>query len=190
MVKTAHRAEGFTLAELLIALAFFMILSAMGFALTGVAAPSIRTDGQVNRVIGLLQVARETAITRQRDVEVRIDLEANSITVLRHEGEDEVPMSLLVLEGGVQLMQFDGMGDTPQEFGDATAADFGGSAALIFAPDGSFVGDDDLPLDGTLFFGMPDRTETARAVTLTGTTGRPRLYRWLSQGDGSEWVLR
>jgi len=66
------------LTELLIAVAFFMIISAMGFALTGVAAPSIRTDGQVNRVIGLLQVARETAITRQRDVEVRIDLEGTS----------------------------------------------------------------------------------------------------------------
>jgi len=178
------------LTELLIAVAFFMIISAMGFALTGVAAPSIRTDGQVNRVIGLLQVARETAITRQRDVEVRIDLEGNSLTVLRHEDDDEVPMSLLVLEGGVQLMQFESLGDTPQAFGNDDAADFGGSATLIFSPDGSFVGDDDLPLDGTLFFGMPDRTETARAVTLTGTTGRPRLYRWLSHGDDSEWVLR
>lgn len=178
-----HR--GFTLAELLIASAFFMTVSGIGVALIGSALPSVRTDGEVNRLIGLLQVARETALTRQRDVEVRIDAGTNSVLVVRHEEGTEVPIRQLFFEYNVSFRQFAGMGDTPDGYGAAAPVDFGGAVSMTFAPDGSFLADDDLPLNGTVFLGVAGRPETARALTLTGTTARARTYAW----NGS-WVAR
>ena len=182
--------RGFTLAELLIASGFFMTLSGMGVAVLGSAVPSVRTDGQMNRLVTVLQVARETAITRQRDVEVRIDEEASSITLVRHDEDGEVPIRSIVFEYGVKLHKFDGMGDTPEEYGDAGAADFGGAASLIFAPDGSFVANDNMPLNGTFFLGMDGKPDTARAVTLTGATARPRKYIWRTVAGDGDWVAR
>lgn len=180
--------RGFTLAELLIASAFLMTASGIGMALLGSALPSVRTDGEVNRLIGLLQVARETAITRQRDVEVRIDLDTNSVLIVRHDEDVEVPVRQLIFEYNVSFLQFGGMGDTPEGYGDASAVDFGDAVSMVFAPDGSFLAEDDVPLNGTFFLGVRGRTETARAVTLTGATARARLY--ARAGGGSGWAAR
>ncbi len=180
--------RGFTLAELLVASAFFMTVSGMGVALLGSALPSVRTDGEVNRLIGLLQVARETAITRQRDVEVRVDPDTNSVLIVRHEEGVEVPVRQLIFEYNVSFLQFDGMGDTPETYGDASAVDFGGAVSMTFAPDGSFLAEDNVPLNGTFYLGVAGRPETARAVTLTGATARARLYAWAA--DGAGWTAR
>jgi type II secretory pathway pseudopilin PulG len=179
-------ARGFTLVEMLVATAFFMTVTGMAMALLGSALPSIRADTEANRLISMLQVARETAIARQRDVEVRIDEDTEAIRLVRIDEGVEVPMAGLVFENRMSLLQFDGMGDTPDGFGDDDRVDFGGADALIFAPDGSFIADDDVPLNGTFFLGISGKPETARAVTITGTTGRPRLYRWQTGG----WVAR
>ncbi len=183
--------RGFTLAELLISSTLFMTISGMGMALFGSAVPAIRTDGEVNRLISLLQVAREDAIARQRDVEVRINVDENSLLLVRHDDGVEVPVRQLSFEYGVAFEKFDGMGDTPDAYGDAGAVDFGGAVSLTFAPDGSFVADDSVPLNGTIFLGVPGKPETARAITLTGTTARARFYSWHpSDGSATGWVPR
>jgi prepilin-type N-terminal cleavage/methylation domain-containing protein len=178
--------RGFTLVELLVATAFFTVVSGMAIALLGTALPSVRTDGEINRLIGLLQVARETAITRQRDVEVRIDEATNSVLMIRHEGDVEVPVRQLFFEYDVAFVKFDDMGDTPEEYGDDGAVNFGDATSMTFAPDGSFLAEDDVPLNGTIFLGVPGRPETARALTLTGATARTRLY----GRAGAGWTAR
>ncbi|MGE0864556.1 MAG: Tfp pilus assembly protein FimT/FimU [Vicinamibacterales bacterium] len=180
--------RGFTLAELLVAGAFFMTVTGVGMALLGSALPSVRTDGEVNRLIGILQLARETAITRQRDVEVRIDPDDNSVLVVRHEEDEEVPVRQLIFEYNVSFVQFAGMGDSPDGYGAASAVDFGEAESMIFAPDGSFLAEDNVPLNGTFFLGVAGRPETARALTVTGATARPRLYAWAA--DGAGWMAR
>jgi hypothetical protein len=54
----------------------------------------------------------------------------------------------------------------------------------MFGPDGSFVDPTGVPVNGTVFLGVPGQVETARAVTVFGSTGRVRGYRWI----GSAWV--
>lgn len=178
--------RGFTLAELLVATAFFMTVSGMGMAVLGSALPSLRVDGEANRLIGILQVARETAITRQRDVEVRIDADANSVLIVRHDEGVEIPIRQVIFESNVVFAQFSGMGDTPDAFGAAQAVDFGDADSMTFAPDGSFLAEDNVPLNGTFFLGIPGHRETARAVTLTGATARARLYAWATD----HWTSR
>jgi type II secretory pathway pseudopilin PulG len=182
--------RGFTLTELVITITFFLTVSGMALALIGSALPSVRTDGEVNRLIGLLQLARETAIMRQRDVELRIDTDTNSVLIVRHEGETEVPVSQLFFEYNVTFRKFAGMGDTPEEYGGDGPVNFGDSESLTFAPDGSFLADDDVALNGTIFLGVEGKQETARAIALTGTTARARLYSWNASGSPAAWVPR
>lgn len=188
-----RREHGFTLVELLAAAVLFVTMSAVGLALLGSVVPSVRTDGQVSRVLSELRRARDLAMGRQRYVELRYDAGTSTIsTVLIDDGGVERPIEQVVFEYNVKLTQFDGMGDTPDGFGSSSAADFGSALQLFFAPDGSFVDETDVPVNGTFFLGMEGRRETGRAVTITGSTGRARFYKWVPSNERWEggWVAR
>ena len=79
-----------------------------------------------------------------------------------------------------------GVPDSPDAFGNATAFDFGGAAIVQFLADGSLADGGAIPLNGTIFLGAPDTVLSARAVTVTGATGRAMAYRW----NGSRWEER
>lgn len=185
-------ARGLTLIELQIALALFLIMTAMAMAGVNAALPSIRVDSEVSRVMGLLQTAREMAIAKQRDVEVRFDTAAHTVFLLRHEGDVEVPMTTLVFESKVRFTQFAGMGDTPEGFGASELVDFGGADVLMFISDGSFVDEAGIPVNGSIYLGIEEHRETARAITLTGSTARARFYKWSPPSESWEggWSAR
>jgi len=61
---------------------------------------------------------------------------------------------------------------------------FRGSTLLMFLSDGTFVDAQGNPLNGSVFLGLNNHPETARAVTVLGATGRVRGYRW----TGSRWI--
>src|SRR6266850_1667344 len=48
---------------------------------------------------------------------------------------------------------------------------------------GSLVDQDGLTLNGTVFVALPNDKQSARAVTIFGSTGRVRGFRW----DGGSW---
>ena len=175
--------RGFSLAELLAVVAILMTMSAMASALLISSVAMTRADSQAHRLVGLFQLARETAIMRQRDIELVFDVPTNRARLILHDGGAQTPIREVSLEHGVAFRQFGGVPDTPDGFGATTAIDFGGAPRLIFISDGSFVGTDDLPLNGTVYLGMAGRPETARAVTVTGATARARMYRW----SGTWW---
>lgn len=184
VMKTAQRAEGFTLTELLMALAFFMILSATGTALFGSVTPSMRVNGQVNRVLSLMQNGRENAITKQRNHLIRFDEVGHRVELFRLEDGDEIPVETVAFEYGVQLFKFEGAVDTPDGYGGDSAVDFGEAAALMFNSEGSLVDESEIPTNGTIFLQIPNSGLTARAITITGSTGRARFYVW---NGNAEW---
>lgn len=186
---TSHR--GFSAPELLIAVALFTTITGMSVALVSSAVPSIRSDGQVDRLVGMLQVARETAITRQRNIELRFDEQANIVRLIRHDDGVEVLTQEVAFEYGVRLYKSADTDDTPEQNGDAGPVNFGGALSMTFVPDGSFVAQDGVPLNGTIFMGIEHRLDAARAVVLTGTTARVRVYRWSGPaGAAGDWVTR
>jgi len=176
------RERGFTLVEMIIAAAVFMVMSAVGLALLSPAITGARTDSEIKRVIGVLRIARETAITRQRDVELRIDEAAGILRLVRIEEDGEFPFLEMTLEGRVRFLRFDGMGDAPDGPAGDGAVEFGDSARLLFISDGSLVDETDLPVNGSMYFGIAEAPFSARAVTLTGTTARARSFRWNEDG--------
>ena len=181
---------GFTLVELLMVVAVGGTLagiSIMGFAN---AATSIRGDNGMVQVMSQLRMARDLAINQRRAMEVEF-LAPNEIRITRQ----DIPagttlMNQFFLEGTVQFLQFSGVPDTPDGFGDSDEIDFGGgpSQQIGFLGDGMLVDLSNpaiagMPVSGTVFLGIPNQPGSARAVTVFGGTGRVRGYTWIA----NEW---
>jgi hypothetical protein len=89
----------------------------------------------------------------------------------------------------MQFYVFAAVSDTPDGYGHAAAIEFEGQnggpvGGMFFQSDGELVdGATYLPINGTVFLGVPGTTATARAVTVMGTTGRVRGWK----GSGASW---
>lgn len=179
---------GFTLIELLMVVtvgATLAGISVMGFAS---AATSIRGSNGMVQVMSQLRMARGLAINQRRAIEVQF-IAPNEIRIIRQEVPSGTTLlNQFFLEGTVQFVQFSGVPDTPDGFGNSSAVDFGGVNDFGFLGDGMLV---DLsnpvaagtPISGTVFLGIPNQPASARAVTVFGGTGRVRGYTWIA----NEW---
>ena len=181
---------GFTLVELLMVVAVGGTLAGMSIMGFANAATSIRGDNGMIQVMSQLRMARDLAINQRRAMEVEF-LAPNEIRIVRQDIlAGTTLMNQFFLEGTVQFLQFSGVPDTPDGFGDSDAIDFGGNQnqQIGFVGDGMLV---DLsnpavagtPISGTVFLGVPNQSASARAVTVFGGTGRVRGYTWIA----SEW---
>ena len=77
------------------------------------------------------------------------------------------------------------MPDTPDAFGINSAIDFGAAVNIKFNPDGSLVNEVGASTNGSVFLSRPTENRSVRAITVLGSTGRIRGYRW----DGSAWRI-
>jgi hypothetical protein len=78
-----------------------------------------------------------------------------------------------------------GLPDTPDAFGRTKALDFGSSTFVRFTPDGTLTDQDGGVVNGTVYMAQAGATRSARAITVLGSTGRIRAYKW----DGKAWKL-
>jgi Tfp pilus assembly protein FimT len=176
--------NGYTMVEVCI-MAAIMVVTA-GFAFLGVEGILKRVEGDsaLNLVVSQLRRGRELAIAQRRNIELRF-LGSNQIELLRLDiPNGSTALSTVSLENGVEFQLFHEVPDTPDHFGNATSINFGESETLTFLSDGTLVNAQGDPINGSIFFGLADHPETARAVTIIGATGRVRGYRW----TGEEWV--
>jgi Tfp pilus assembly protein FimT len=175
---------GFSLVEMCLVAALACIVG--GFAVLNINAmmPGLRTNEAMYLTMAQLRSARETAIAQRRNVEIRF-LDNNRIQVVRHElPAGETILNDVNLSYRCEFRLFDGIPDSPDTFGNAAAVDFGSANILLFLSDGTLVDEQNNPLSGSVFIGLPDKPETARVITILGATGRVRSYRW----DGSSWI--
>jgi prepilin-type N-terminal cleavage/methylation domain-containing protein len=180
--RKGQNQSGFSLIEMLIVVVILLIVMAMALMATRAIQANLRANAGLNQVVGLLRAARETSISERRNVRVEF-LGANRIRLTRQ----EVPVGTTVirdvnLENNIQFMLTPGVGDTPDLFGNPTAVSFGGTPSMMFMSDGTFVDANGNPLNGSVFLGVPNQPEMARAVTIVGATGRIRGYRWTGGG--------
>lgn len=176
--------RGFTVLELVMAMGLFVVMSATTVMVTNSVLPGIRADGQARRLMALMNYARDLAISTRRDIELQFDTQDATATIVRMDAGLGTPIQTVFFEYDVKFMQFSGLGDTPDGYGADDVVDFGDSARVIFEPDGSVVDETGLPTNGTVFLGIRGSVQAARAVTLTGTTARPRMYRYSRAGGG------
>jgi Tfp pilus assembly protein FimT len=180
-----HRRKraGFSAIELTASISALVVVA--GFAVVSIqgARLGIQANGALDQVVAQLHTARELAMAERRSYQILFQ-PPNQIQLRQLElpsiFTDFRPVSL---GAAAQFTLLAGLPDTPQGFGNVRAIDFGKTPTVAFASDGRLVDSAGEPVNGTVFLGIPERPETARAVTVEGATGRITAYHW----TGSAW---
>lgn len=176
---------GFSLLELMMVVGLTGLVTAIAVMQIGNTRESLQGDGGMRVVLSHFNSARQLAISQRRYMRVSLT-SPNLVEVIR---EDTTGTTTTLysasLEGGVQFMLVTGLPDTPDAFGNSSAVDFGAVTNVKFAPDGTLVNQDGQTTNGSVFLAMPNMPLSARAVTVLGSTGRVRGYRW----TGAVWKV-
>jgi type II secretory pathway pseudopilin PulG len=183
-VDRSSAPNGYTMVEVCVVLAVMVVTA--GFAFLGIEGILKRVEGDsaLNMVVSQLRRGRELAIAQRRNIEIHFTGD-NQIELRRIDiPGGNTSLSTVSLEYGVEFLVYNGIPDTPDGFGNAASVDFGTATTMTFLSDGTLVNAQGDPVNGSVFFGLANHPETARAVTIIGGTGRVRGYRW----TGQEWV--
>ncbi len=173
---------GLSLVELLVVVSVAGVMLAIAVPSVGTAFADARANAAMRAVQGHLRTARDEAMKSRRAVEVQF-VGTNQLQSTRLDGATRRVVASTVLEHSMRFLLTPGVPDTPDAFGQGGAIDFGGPTTVFFQPEGSLADDTGLPVSGTVYLGITDRTLSARAVTVLGPTGRVEAYRW----DGRAW---
>lgn len=183
MRRATHANPGFTLVELLVVVALASIFGGIAVVAIASAMTTARGDAAMAQVIGALRTGREAAIAQGRTVELRVDSPRRLRLVRIDPPDGETVLVGIGLENGARFQLDENVPDTPDAFGNAGAVDFGDAETLRFLPDSAFADESDVPVNGTLFVGVPGDRNSMRAVTITGASARAQGWRW----TGSRW---
>ena len=176
---------GFTLAEMLVVVALIAIGFGVAIPVTMEMVKRAKNDSSVVVAHTFIGAARDRAVAERRNIELTF-LPPNRIIAERI----EVPSGLktqvgeMRLEGGQEFVKYSGVSDTPDAFGAAAAIAFTGTAPVMFTSDVSLIDSAGDVTNGSLFMGVPNRPESARAVTVFGVTGLLRTWKW----RGASWL--
>ena len=178
--------HGYSLIETIFVLGIMSVVGGMATMQIAVARPAMKGDGAMRVVMAQMRTARELAITQRRYVRV-VFSSPGAVQLLLEEvpAPSTTAIGSTQLEGGVGFNLVTAVPDTPDAFGKAAALDFGVVTNIKFTPDGTLVNQDGATVNGTVFLAIPSQAQSARAVTVLGSTGRIRGYRW----DGRGWRL-
>ena len=174
---------GFTLIEMMLVVCVMGIIAAMASFQIGSVRPGMQGDAAMRAVMAELNGAREMAIAQRRYMEISF-VGTNRIQVIRHDlPNGTTTLRDVAFESGIEYGLIAGIGDTPDAFGNGSATSFGAAVAIMFSTDGSLIDNAGAPVNGTVFVTIPGVNLSFRAITVLGSTGRVRGYKWI----GSQW---
>ena len=179
--------EGFSAIELLMTVGIMGVLMSMAVFQIGQSLPGYRGDGAMRIVAAQFNTARELAITQRRNMRV-VFTNPNQLQIVREEATNPLTTTIIgsvLLESGAGFNLVTGVPDTPDAFGNSSATYFGTATLVRFGTEGTLMDQNGLTINGSVFVSIPKQSRSLRAVTILGTTGRVRGYRW----DGTRWKL-
>ena len=185
--KLERKQEGFSAIETLVVIAIISVVLAMALIKWMTILPNAKANSAMDQLLYRLRSAREQAIAHRHAVQVQF-VGSNQLTVSEIWLVGTPPPAVTyTFEGGAQYMLMPGVPDTPMGFGNSAAVYFenlsGGPPVMEFSTTGAFIDGGNTFVNGTVFLGMPGVTQSARAVTVLGATGRVREYHY----DGNQW---
>jgi type II secretory pathway pseudopilin PulG len=179
------RNVGFSLIETMVVIALIMVGSSVALVQMRQSVAMLDADRASSQVASQMQYARQVAVDQRRDVVIAF-VDPNEITVTRIEA-DGTPTELVsaVLPTGYSFGLPSGVGDTPEGYGNDDPVDFNGDTTARFLGDGTLVTPGGIIVNGTVFT-IGAGNGSARAVTLTGASGRSKQY----YIQGTSWIER
>jgi len=189
------RQSGFSLLEAIVVIGIMMLLMGMAIIQSFGSTENYIVNSALDTVTGQLRVARQIAINQRRNVLLTISTGTTPQTVSYQVvpvGNEVQPAAVTVqLPPQTQFILENGVPDTPMNFGNSAAIYIGGlsggPATMQFTSTGQFTdGTGFNTMNGTLFIGIPNQPNTARAVTIMGGTGRVRPYTYLGNNTWTE----
>lgn len=174
--RKADRAPGFTMTELMMAIALMGIIVTIGAQRVDVAVWRLDTSAQ--EVMQRLRAGRALAILRQHDVIVRFDTGGGVVIVhedANNDGEINTGERVrrYVLEGGMELTR----GSAPAYAG------FTGGAVTFDNQVVTFYRNGSASQEGAVYVGGAG-VASARVVVISRATGYAQIHRY----DGSRWL--
>jgi prepilin-type N-terminal cleavage/methylation domain-containing protein len=188
-IQGALRQHGFSLLEMMATISISAIVGSMATASLVSARRAYQGDGAMRLVMAQLNTAREMAITQRHNMEVQF-VGGNWVRIVRDEITPGVTTVLMnvALEGGAQFALTPGVPDTPDGFGASSPVAFGTATTVMFTTDGTLIDSSGTPINGTVFLSILNQQQSARAVTVLGSTGRVRGYKWVVGKASSGWL--
>jgi prepilin-type N-terminal cleavage/methylation domain-containing protein len=200
MARVTRLPNGYSLIELMMVVAITGVVSAIAFIQIDNVRPAMKGDGAMRTVVAQMNTARELSISQPRNIQLAfvgsvITLTRQNIAVGAAAPTTTV-LASIPLEGGVQFGLPGGAVDTPDGFvngtpgapvtGTAMAPGIyvGAATSVFFTSDGSLISLAGLPVNATVFLTVPTETLGTRAVTVFGSVGRIRSYKW----NSNQWV--
>jgi Tfp pilus assembly protein FimT len=187
---------GFSVTEMVIVAGITAVLSGMAVLQVGMAQKSLRGDSGMRALMAQIVQGRENAITQRRNMRMIFDL-GNHVEIKRENTIGAIPLTSIsstLFESRVQYVKLITT-DTPDMFGNADSSGVnlptavspgpGQPPEVKFTPDGRLVNQNGATLNITILVGLPNEPLSQRAVTVMGSTGRVRGYRW----NGKAWTL-
>jgi prepilin-type N-terminal cleavage/methylation domain-containing protein len=207
---------GFSLLELMIVLALFLVVAGIGFMALQPALKDARAHHGYEDVLMQLRMARQRAISERKQYIVCFGAAApagaltpmgaptpQSIQMFRWDAGTALSaatqISANTLPSDVQFQALAGLPNNPTTvpdgFGTGTVAmDFdqgvagGNKQQVMFMPDGSAHDTNGSWNNGIIYIGRATDLYSSRAVTLYGSTGRIRGWRLITSGGGPKWL--
>jgi prepilin-type N-terminal cleavage/methylation domain-containing protein len=177
--------EGYSLIEMMLVVGIMAILASFAVLQIEASRPGMKGDGALFVIMGQMNQAREMSITQRRYMRVTFT-NPGTMQIVREELDATTTvLSTIMLEGGVSYGVVAGVPDTPDAFGNGSAVNFGAAVNVKFGPEGVLVNQNGQTINGTVFLSWSSSKRSARAVTVLGSTGRVRGYRW----NGASWNL-
>jgi prepilin-type N-terminal cleavage/methylation domain-containing protein len=177
--------RGYSLPEVMIVICLIAIVAGMAVPVSSSFLQQRKSDSGAVAALSAVTAARDRAIAERRNIQFTF-VAPNKIRLSRVEvpGGALTPVQEFTLDNGQVFVKFDAVVDTPDHFGADSDIDFSGTAPHMFTSDGSLIDSNGDIANGTIFLGLPNQIDTARAITVFGVTGLTRAWKW----RGRKWM--
>jgi type II secretory pathway pseudopilin PulG len=174
------------------------IVSALAIVAFTNELPTLRADSALQLLEAQIRQAREAAVDQRRSILVTFQGTGEMVTVRQNLNVTTTPPTVIstttlgdfILDPNQMVFNvFNGLPDTPDAFGNSQPVSFTDTTTsaqacpnlpctITFQGDGSVVDNAGNYVNGTVFIGSVGSKITARAVTILGSTGRIKGYRY------------
>lgn len=193
-------ARGFSLLELLIAITIMAIVLSIALPQLMAARRLQRLSALPRQVLSQLRLARQQAMSQRRAVTFQYDNQLKQVAIITHQGsgvaviaDPNYPNNAGNSQLGPTPLTGDGIDASEISYGIPIGLPVGAlgdgtnmaqlspnqQVNITFQPDGSVIGANGQPVDSALFFFNAQLPrETASAVSILGSAGRAKIWRY------------